>query len=263
MNTIISLGGGVQSTILALSVTKKYYTKELADQLPNPIVIMSDTGSEKPETMEYVENIIMPELDKNNIENYIVSSKHGKLHEYYTENKIIPVRTYRSCTDKFKVQPIKQKYKELGLYKKRGDKVTQALGITTDEIQRVKPSQTSWITNIFPLIEANYSRNDCYEWFKKHNLETPVKSGCFCCPFMRKSDWIKTYKEHPELIELTLTMEKTARKHNPISKNGYNLSLFRDNMTLEQLIESEERKIPFAFFEDYSTDDECSGTCFT
>lgn len=256
MNTIISLGGGVQSTILALSVTKKYYTKELADQLPNPIVIMSDTGSEKPETMEYVKNIIMPELDKNNIENYIVKSKLGNLHDYYLEKHIIPFRRYRQCTDKWKITPINKKVRELGYDK--NNPISMALGITTDEAQRMKPNHKKWIKNIFPLIEANYSRQDCYEWFRKHDLNIPVKSGCFCCPFSPKKEWLQMYKTHPELIEIAVKMENNASQY-----RNKTLSLYRDNMTLEQLIESEERKIPFAFFEDYSTDDECSGTCFT
>lgn len=29
------------------------------------------------------------------------------------------------------------------------------LGITVDEIQRVKPNRTAWITNIYPLLDLN------------------------------------------------------------------------------------------------------------
>lgn len=263
MNTVISLGGGVQSTILALSVTKKYYTKELSDQLPNPIVIMSDTGSEKPETLEYVENIIMPELDKNNIENYIVKSKLGNLHDHYLQNNKIPFRVFRSCTDNFKVKPMKEKYKELGLYKKRGDKVTQALGITTDEIQRVKPNRISWIDNIFPLIESDYSRQDCYEWFNKHNLPIPIKSGCFCCPFQSKNDYLELYEKHKDLVEIAVNMETNALKHDT-GEGKYIMSLYNDKMTLGELIDGHKRQMPLdLFFEEFTNQDECTGSCFT
>ena len=257
MNTVISLGGGVQSTILALSVTKKYYTKELANQLSNPIVIMSDTGSEKPETMEYVKNIIMPELDKNNIENYIVKSKLGNLHEHYLEKNIIPFRRYRHCTDKFKITPINKLLQNLGYNK--NNPVNMALGITTDEAQRMKPNHKKWINNIYPLININYSRQDCYEWFDKHDLNIPVKSGCFCCPFSPKKEWLSMYKSHPDLIEIAVTMEKSASQY-----RNKTLSLYRDNMTLEQLIDGHKRQMPLdLFFEEFSNNDECSGSCFT
>lgn len=264
MRTVISLGGGVQSTLMVLSLTEKYYDERIAKHFEDPVVIMADTGSEKPETMEYVKKIIFPELEKSNIEHHLTTSKHGKLHEYYLENEIIPFRTYRQCTEKFKARPIRDLIQKLGVYKKRGDKINLALGITTDEIQRMKPNVTTWIDNIFPLIEANFSRQDCIDWYEKNNLPVPIKSGCFCCPFQRKNEWIENFKKHPELVELSIKMETTAlnKNGNPNDSN-YKLSLYRDNMTLKELIDYQRDQTSLdAFFEDYSTDDECSANCF-
>lgn len=263
MHTIISLGGGVQSTLMALSITKKYKMPELSELLPNPIIIMADTGSERPETMTYFKKYVRPQLIKDNIDFYVIRTKLGKLHEWYTKNSKIPFRVYRECTDKFKIQPIKSKIKQLGLYQKRGDKVTQALGITTDEIQRVKPNRTTWINNIYPLIDIDYSRQDCINWYETHNLPVPIKSGCFCCPFQKKSEWIKLYQKHPQLIDLSIKMEQRAIKQNH-NQSNYKISLVDNNTTLTQLIQNQKNQLSLdLFFDEYSSNDECSGSCFT
>lgn len=256
MRTIISLGGGVQSTLMALACTEKYYDERIAKYLEDPIIIMSDTGSEKPETMEYVEKIIVPELEKSNIEHYIVTSKYGKLHEYYKEKNIVPYRMFRSCTERFKIRPINKKVKTLGFNKK--NPVQMALGITTDEAQRMKPNNVKWINNVFPLIDENISREDCIKWYKIRNLEVPVKSGCFCCPFQKKSDWLELHEKHPKLLEISIDLEKNASKF-----RERKISLFKTDFSVGELIDGHQRQMPLdAFFEEFSSDDECSANCF-
>ena len=256
MRTVISLGGGVQSTLLALACTEKYYDKKIAEKIGDPIIIMSDTGSEKPETMEYVNNIIVPELKNSNIEHYIVTSQYGVLHEFYKEQNIIPYRRYRSCTDRFKITPINKKIKELGFNKKNPIKLV--FGITVDEAQRMKPNTKKWIQNIYPLIDEGLSRDDCIAWYKKHDLPIPVKSGCFCCPFTTQKEWLKLNESHPELIQISIDLEENASKF-----RERKISLFKDDVSLGDLIEGHQRQMPLdAFFEDFSTDDECSANCF-
>ena len=256
MRTIISLGGGVQSTLMALACTEKYYDERIAKYLEDPIIIMSDTGSEKPETMEYVEKIILPELEKSNIEHYIVTSQLGKLHEYYKEKNIVPYRMFRSCTEKFKIRPINKKMRKLGFNKK--NPVQVAFGITTDEIQRMKPNNVKWINNIYPLIDENISREDCINWYKLRDLEVPVKSGCFCCPFTSQKEWLKLNELHPELIQISIDLEENASKF-----REKKISLFKDKVSLGDLIEGHQRQMPLeAFFEEFSSDDECSANCF-
>ena len=72
----------------------------------------------------------------------------------------------RQCTNDYKIQPIKKKIRELcdvG-YKKHFPKdkyVEQWIGISKDEIQRMKPARDPYILNRHPLIEANMPRQDC------------------------------------------------------------------------------------------------------
>ena len=102
---VLSLGGGVQSTALLLLVK--------GGRLPRPdIVIHSDTGSEMPHTEPVIEfcRDICNAMD---LPFAIVSSNHGKLHEYYTSKQTVPVIGVRSCTMNFKVLPQRRFIREI------------------------------------------------------------------------------------------------------------------------------------------------------
>ena len=259
--TVLSLGGGVQSTVMALSLTEKYYDHRIASQLGDPLVIMADTGSEKEETMAYIRDIVRPALAEEGIPFHIVKSEKGNLHEHYFMTNRVPRRNHRSCTKDFKITPIINHIRKIGLKNKRKQRVRMALGITVDEIHRMKPSNTSWVDNVFPLVEANFTREDCLKWFKERNLPIPVKSGCFLCPFQRKSEWLKLNQEKPDLIQIALDLEDNARFH---ASNDPDVSLFRQNYPLRKLIkENDIDKIEeHTHFEKWDDGDECSGSCF-
>ena len=38
----------------------------------------------------------------------------------------------------------------------------------------------------------------------------PVKSGCFYCPFQRKSRWIDLLRNHPELYERAIILDELS-----------------------------------------------------
>lgn len=259
--TVLSLGGGVQSTVMALSLTEKYYDHRIASQLGNPLVIMADTGSEKEETMEYIKNIVRPALLEENIPFHIIKSEKGNLHEYYYSINKIPRREFRNCTMDFKIDPIVQHIKKIGLKRKIKQRVRMAIGISTDEIHRMKENPITWIDNVYPLIEANFSREDCIKWFKERNLPIPVKSGCFLCPFNRKSEWIDLMKNKPELINIAVDLENNARLHSP---NNKKITLYRENLPLANFIK--EKSIANleenSLLDDWNKGDECSGSCF-
>ncbi len=59
---IIGLGAGVQSSFMVLGMTDNYRIDKIYKKLKGAIPIFSDTGSEKPETMEYWKKVIEPEL---------------------------------------------------------------------------------------------------------------------------------------------------------------------------------------------------------
>ena len=79
----------------------------------------------------------------------------------------------RQCTAEFKIQPIRRKIRELAGLKPRqrapkGLLISQWLGISTDEITRMKQAPDPWIENRFPLIDdLRMSRSDCLAWFQR------------------------------------------------------------------------------------------------
>lgn len=200
---VLSLGGGVQSTALLLLVK--------GGRLPRPdIVIHSDTGSEMPHTEPVIEfcRDICNEMD---LPFAIVSSNHGKLHEYYTSKQTVPVIGVRSCTMNFKVLPQRRFIREI-VGNKNGKLLAECwLGITTDEKRRKIDSELKWIGNKFPLLDLDISRRMCNTLLERHNLDVK-KSGCFVCPYAGRKHFIKLRRTNPELFKICLDMEEAYQE---------------------------------------------------
>ena len=52
------------------------------------------------------------------------------------------------------------------------------LGISLDEIERMKKSAMYNVKYFYPLIYHQMSRKDCIDFFKDNNFPVPIKSGC-------------------------------------------------------------------------------------
>jgi len=92
----------------------------------------------------------------------------------------------KQCTHDWKRRPIRQ---WLQSNRNRHQPVEQWLGISLDEIQRMKDSDVQYITNRWPLIERRISRLACKTWLERHDLPIPPKSACVFCPFHSDSEW--------------------------------------------------------------------------
>lgn len=99
----------------------------------------------------------------------------------------------RSCTQDFKIDPIRRKVRELaGLTRKRSPKhpvVEQWIGISKDEAHRMKPAREAWQMNRWPLIELGMKRWDCLRWMESHGYPKPPKSSCIFCPYHSDDQW--------------------------------------------------------------------------
>ena len=170
-------------------------------------ILFSDTGSEKPETYEYLRFLI--EDKKWNIT--IVNDHYGKsLYDYYIDRKIYPTPAFRDCTGKFKISPIKRY-----LRKKYGKKETFLSDIFIDygEFHRMKTSDVKYQTLNYPLVYDKIDRDQCIKIIKDAGYPVPMKSGCFMCPFSKKADWIDLKNNHPKLWEDALRLERLGQKH--------------------------------------------------
>ncbi len=127
----------------------------------------------------------------------------------------------RQCTSEYKIQPIRQKVRELlGLGKgERGPKevaVQQWIGISTDEIQRLKYSQDKYIENRWPLIEARMSRQDCLKWMERNGYPMPAKSSCIGCPYHSDAQWRDIRDNDPESWADAVEVDRLMRLNGPV-----------------------------------------------
>lgn len=74
----------------------------------------------------------------------------------------------------------------------------QWIGISTDEVIRMKPSWEAWQRNRWPLIEQRMSLRHCLAWLADHGYPPPPKSSCIGCPFHSDAMWRQIRDYDPE-----------------------------------------------------------------
>ena len=84
------------------------------------------------------------------------------------------------------------------------------IGISLDEIQRVKPSREPWIANRHPLVDAGITRQDCLNWMREQGHPTPPRSACVFCPFHSDAEWLRLKREDPESFAFAAQFEAAA-----------------------------------------------------
>jgi hypothetical protein len=121
----------------------------------------------------------------------------------------------RQCTTDFKVVPIRRKVRALaGLTRKRSPGnpvVEQWIGISRDEIMRVKPSRETWQVNRWPLIEMRMSRRDCLAWLRRNDYPEPPKSACIGCPFHDNARWRAMRDHDPDAWSDAIEVDRAIR----------------------------------------------------
>ena len=130
----------------------------------------------------------------------------------------------RQCTREYKITPIAKKIRELcGLKPRQRFPKTEFIevwvGISTDEIMRMKPSRFWWQKNVWPLIDKKMSRQDCLKWYEGKGFKVPVKSACIGCPFHDDNFWIDMRDNRPKEFASAVEFDKKMRMHNPKVKN--------------------------------------------
>lgn len=267
---IISLGAGVQSSTMALMAAHG-----LIEPMPD-CAIFADTGWEPKAVYEWLSwletRLPFPV--------YRVSA--GNLRENLTTNttggRFAAVPWYlkmpdgsasmgrRQCTSEYKIQPIRQKVRELmGLKKgERGGKevrVVQWIGISTDEIQRMKESGDKYIKHRWPLVEMRMNRNDCLKWMERAQYPKPAKSACIGCPYHSNTEWKALRDNSPDEWADAVEVDRIIRNGKPKQKSkdtplqGQQF-MHRDLKPLDEVdLSTPEERGQYSFL------DECEGMC--
>jgi len=173
---ILSLGAGVQSSTLALMINK--------GEVPMvDAAIFADTGGEPKAVYDWLEwltkQLSYPVyiVSKGNLREDMINAIDGKYKflsvPLFTRNAETGKKGLlrRQCTADYKILPVNQKVRELlglekGEKRKKGTSVEMLMGISMDEIYRVKPNRVKYITNVYPLIDLkiNYIV-DSWHWY--------------------------------------------------------------------------------------------------
>ncbi len=177
---IISLGAGVQSSTMALMAAHGEIT-------PMPkCAIFADTQDEPAGVYDTLDRI------RRDLSFPLYQVTAGKLSEKVFSGKlIIPSMgsrggmNHRRCTERYKIRPINKLIREM--FGKVP--IVMWVGISLDEVHRMKPNKLKRITNRWPLIELRKSRHDCEQWLSKHGFEKPEKSACTYCPYHSDRTW--------------------------------------------------------------------------
>ena len=200
MKTIISYGGGVNSSAMLIEIVNRSMQDEIN------AILFSDTGAEKPETYQHA--AFMSEYcRKNGLPDITLVSANGTLEAECLERKQLPSLAYgfRSCSDKYKKRPIRR-----WLRAQNWNECEMLIGIDAGESHRTRESDVQWIHNRYPLIEWDIDRSNCLRIIADAALPIPIKSACFFCPASKRKEveWLRD--NHPALYQRALKMEGNA-----------------------------------------------------
>lgn len=206
---IISLGAGVQSTAMLMMANAGELT-------PRPVAaIFADTGWEPQAVydhlsyLESVSSIPIHRVSTGDIKELALANQHAGWMPVFVATEGGGMLA-RNCTRDMKITPIKRKTREL--MKAAGAKtVTSWMGISLDEVQRMRTSNVKYISNRYPLIEKRMTRHDCLNWMERNGYPRPPRSACIGCPFHSNAHWRDMKDNRPDDWQEAVEFDRQIR----------------------------------------------------
>jgi hypothetical protein len=252
---IISLGAGRQSSYMLLeALTGKFEYKP-------DCAIFSDTGCEPSYVYSYLKWLTEFVWEEFNFQIHIVSAgnliddtlsyingdrKSGISIPLFVNPSKSPIR--RQCTDYYKIRPVRKQIRKM--YGKVP--VRLWIGISYDEIERMKISQIGYIENYYPLVEKKINLFSIIKFYKQSNFPIPNKSSCIICPFHSMRYWQTLRDRFPEDFKVAVTFDNQIRNLKNLSGTCY---LSKSMVPLSEIYEDNQ----FSLFPELL--EECSGMC--
>jgi hypothetical protein len=115
----------------------------------------------------------------------------------------------RRCTTDYKIVPILRKVKALAKPRRMETRVlvNQWIGISRDEVIRMKPSRLPWIEHRWPLVDIGMTRQGCLQWMERHGFPKPPRSACTFCPYHSNAEWSRMKAEEPAAFAAAAVFE--------------------------------------------------------
>ena len=93
------------------------------------------------------------------------------------------------------------------------------LGISTDEVGRMKPSRETWIEHRWPLLDLEMTRHNCAEWFaSRYPGRRLPRSACVICPYRSDEHWLELKRSEPTSYQEAVKFDRWLRssRTNPV-----------------------------------------------
>lgn len=266
MLNILSLGAGVQSsTVLLMSC------RGVLPKLDG--AIFADTKWEPKAVYWWLDEVLQTEAEKAGIPIYRVSkgniredalrsrmrkSEYGQIEggrwasmPFYTQ---LPDRheegqIRRQCTKEYKIEPVQKELRRLAV----GRQVKLWMGISGDEMRRMRMSKVRWIEHYYPLVfgfDRPWHRRDCVCWLQQQGFPVAPRSACIGCPYRSDEEWRSLTAEE---FEDAVSFDRSIRQVGGLTAETY---LHRSCKPLDQVdLETLEEKGQRNWI------NECEGMC--
>ena len=170
----------------------------------------------------------------------------------------------RQCTYDYKLLPILKKQREIGGIH-RGQKtvgVISWIGISRDEIIRMKPSREPWAENRWPLVELEMTRRKCLEWMKTNGYPTPPRSACVYCPYHSDVEWRRLRDVEPKEFSRAVQFERDLQSQKAKTDNFAGIPFLHNSLVLlsEVNFDKKNSDLHGSLFDD-QFGNECEGMC--
>jgi hypothetical protein len=220
---VISLGAGKQSSFMLLTALEGAY------KFKPDFAIFSDTGCEPDYVYSYVKWLKDYVKTKYNFDIVIVSA--GNIISdtlNYLEGKRSRVAqlplfladggfVMRQCTNDYKIAPLRKHLQSI----RNGNKIRLWIGISLDEIERIRDSSVKYIENYYPLIEKQIRIDQIINWFRENGMREPGKSACLICPFHSDNYWKVFKKQYPNEFEKACKFDDKIRNYPKLKNKAY------------------------------------------
>jgi hypothetical protein len=203
---IWSFGGGTQSIAIAILVA--------TGKLPTPDrIVFADTSGEMTEVWDYMHAYVEPLL-LDSVGKKIEVAPHSLASvDLYREKDgvkklLIPAYTQTGklptfCSKEWKAYVVRR---FIGGYEANPDGVIMWLGMSTNEIGRIKPADVGWIDHQWPLCDMprqsgygiRMNRIECRKLVLDFGWPDPPSSACVWCPNLDNHQWQRMKQYAPQ-----------------------------------------------------------------
>ena len=225
----LSLGAGAQSSVLALLLSRS--DPDLADLgYPKPdIAVFADTGWEPEyvyrhlDWLEHELSYPVIRVSAGNLKTNLRRARTPSGHKFID----VPLFTIgddgkkgmlrRQCTNHYKIRPIYRRVRALaggirGRPFPNNQHAEMWLGISLDEVGRMKPSRDPWVRHRWPLVDLGLTRRDCMDWFAtEYPSRTLPRSACVICPYRSDEHWLELKRCEPESYREAIAFDRWLR----------------------------------------------------